>query len=80
VNFTFAEKTNSQDLSPVQRISWSITGWRRDTYLGATGRGAIGTYSGRVGFFPVDRLAAHVIKTEQDLQIAEALLPLVHDA
>jgi hypothetical protein len=30
-----------------------------------------------VGFFPLDPLAAHVVKTEQDLTIAESLLPIV---
>ncbi|MBL4793563.1 MAG: NTP transferase domain-containing protein, partial [Citromicrobium sp.] len=29
VNFTFAEKTNSQDLVPVHRIVWAVTAWRR---------------------------------------------------
>jgi len=77
VNFTFDAKTNSQDLAPVQRISWSITGWRRETYLAAATSGHTATYSGRVGFHPVGRLAGHIIKTEEDLRIAEALLPLV---
>jgi CMP-N-acetylneuraminic acid synthetase len=77
INFTFTEKTNSQDLEPVQRICWSITGWRRSTFLDAAADGRCATYAGRVGFFPVNPLAAHVIKTEQDLRIAEALLPLV---
>jgi CMP-N-acetylneuraminic acid synthetase len=80
VNFTFGEKTNSQDLEPVQRISWSITGWRRDVFLRAAEQGACATYAGRVGFFPVDRLAGLVIKTEDDLRMAEALLPLVPEA
>lgn len=73
VNFTFDEKTNSQDLKPLQRIAWSITGWRRSTYLAAAEQGKCATYAGRVGFFPVSHLAAHVIKTEEDLQLAEAL-------
>ena len=77
INFHFSEKTNSQDLEPVQRVSWSITGWRRSTYLAAVAEGRCATYSGRVGFFPVNRLAGHVIKTEDDLRMAEALLPLV---
>ncbi len=80
VNFTFSEKTNSQDLEPVQRISWSITGWRRATYLAAAAAGRCATYAGHVGFFPVNRLAGHVIKTEDDLRMAEALLPLVPGA
>lgn len=77
VNFTFAEKTNSQELEPVQRISWSITAWRRETFLAAASQGLCATYAGKVEFFPVSHLASHVIKTEEDLQIAEALLPLV---
>ncbi|HQM22933.1 MAG TPA: cytidyltransferase [Kiritimatiellia bacterium] len=80
VNFTFSQKTNSQDLKPVQRISWSITGWRRETYLIAAEAGRCATYVGRIGFFPVNRLAGHVIKTEDDLRMAEALLPLVPGA
>ena len=33
VNFRFACKTNSQELEPIQRVSWSITGWRRDVFF-----------------------------------------------
>lgn len=80
VNFTFEAKTNSQDLKPVMRVSWSITGWRREIFLAAAHSGACATYAGKVGFFPISRLAAHVIKTEDDLKIAEALLPLVPGA
>lgn len=79
VNFTFVEKTNSQDLPPVQRISWSITAWRRDAFLAATARGECATYAGKVEFYPVSSLASHVIKTEEDLRVAEALLPLVEE-
>lgn len=80
VNFTLAEKTNSQELRPVQRITWSITGWRRETYLAAAEAGTCATYAGRVGFHAVSHLAAHVIKTEEDLRFAEAVLPLMEGA
>ncbi|PVB59496.1 NTP transferase domain-containing protein [Labrenzia sp. 011] len=76
VNFTFAEKTNSQDLKPLQRITWSITGWRRSVFLGALDQGETATYHGRVGFYPVGPTAGHVIKTQMDLDIAAALLNL----
>lgn len=79
VNFSFDAKTNSQELRPVQRIGWSITGWRRDAYLAAFAAGKTATYAGRVGFYALDRLAGHIIKTEEDLHIAEALLPLCED-
>ena len=52
VNFTYNEKTNSQDLEPVQRITWSITGWKRSTYLNAFDSGKCATYSGVVGYYP----------------------------
>jgi len=74
INFTFDRKTNSQELTPVQRISWSITGWKAATYIAAYEEGECATYAGKVGFFPVDRMAGHIIKTEEDLRIAEALL------
>lgn len=79
VNFTFAEKTNSQELEPVQRITWSITGWRSSAYVAAFEAGKTATYAGTVGFFPVDRIEGHVIKTAADLEIARALAPLVTD-
>ena len=78
VNFSYSEKTNSQDLRPIQRISWSITGWRRSSYLSAIDAGKCATYAGKVDFFPINPMASHIIKTEEDLRIAEALWPLVH--
>jgi CMP-N-acetylneuraminic acid synthetase len=77
VNFTFAEKTNSQDLVPIQRIVWAATAWRRETFLAAAEAGPCATYSGRVGYFPVGRMAGHVIKTQEDLDVATALYPIL---
>lgn len=77
VNFTFAEKTNSQDLQPVRRIVWAVTAWRRTTFLAAAQNGACATYAGRVGYSSVGRMAGHVIKTQEDLDIAKALYPII---
>ncbi len=74
VNFSFDSKTNSQELEPVQRISWSITGWRAETYLGAYEEGSCATYSGTVAVRPISRLGGHIIKTEADLDIARAMV------
>ena len=79
VNFTLSEKTNSQDLPPVRRVAWSITGWRSSTYLSAFKGGQCATYAGKIGLNSINRLAGHVIKTAEDLALAEALYPLVHD-
>lgn len=77
VNFTFAEKTNSQELAPTQRVTWSITGFRTKSYVDAVEAGGIGTYNGKIGFYPVSALSGHVIKTQTDLDIAEALLSVL---
>ena len=73
VNFNYEEKTNSQDLEPVQRITWSITGWKRKVYLDAYNSGKCATYSGRVGYYPISRMAGLIIKCEEDLRMAEVL-------
>lgn len=73
INFSYDKKTNSQMLDPVQRITWSITGWKRDNYIKSYERKNCATYSGKVGYFTINKLAAHIIKTQEDLNIAEAL-------
>ncbi len=79
INFTFDEKTNSQELDPIQRICWSITGWKSEPFLSAFNSGNCATYSGKVGFYAVNSLAGHVIKTEEDLIIAQALMSIYPD-
>jgi len=77
VNFSFKAKTNSQDLQPMQRITWAATKWDKDTYLSAIQEGRIGTYSGNVGFFPVNAYSGLAIKTAEDLMIANAIREVV---
>lgn len=78
INFSFNKKTNSQDLKAVKRISWSISAWRRDAFLSAIEQKKCATYCGIIDYFPISHFASHVIKTQEDLDIAEALLPLVN--
>ncbi len=73
VNFTFERKQNSQELDPIQRVTWSLTGWKADSFMRAADEGRCATYAGRIGFYPVNRNAGHIIKTEADLNIAQAL-------
>lgn len=74
VNFSFDRKTNSQELTPIQRITWSISGWRAMKYIAAYEAGKCATYAGKVGFYPIDRMAGHIIKTEEDLLFSVAYL------
>lgn len=77
VNFTFAEKTNSQDLDPVRRIVWAVTAWKREMFLTTAQAGGCATYAGKIGYTSVSRMAGHVIKTQEDLDIAAALWPMI---
>ncbi|NSW51605.1 MAG: cytidyltransferase [Anaerolineae bacterium] len=77
VNFSFEKKQNSQELSPIQRVTWSITGWRSSSYTTAYENKRCATYAGKVGFFPIDRLGGHIIKYEEDLEIAEYYISLM---
>ena len=77
INFSFGKKTNSQELRPIQRIPWAITGWRRDTYLSACAAGQTATYSGRVEFFPLNRTAGFIVKHEEDFSLVDALFPVL---
>ena len=74
LNFSVDAKTNSQDLTPVQRITWSITGWKCGTYIDAYKSGRCATYTGRIGYFPIERAAGLIIKTEEDLSLAQAYM------
>ena len=77
VNFTVSEKTNSQDLIPMQRITWSATKWSRQLFMAAHASGKAGTYSGRIGYFAVGPYSGLAIKTSEDLEIARALRGLI---
>lgn len=77
INFSLQSKTNSQDLKPIQRITWSITGWKSENYLDNYEKDRCATYFGKVAFYAISREAGYIIKTEEDLKIAEALLPLI---
>ena len=73
VNFTYAAKTNSQDLKPIQRVTWSITYWKRDTFLERHHNEKCGTYSGKIGYFTVPLYSGLAIKTRNDLEVAQLL-------
>lgn len=64
----------TQDLSPVQLFVYSVMMWRTATFMRAFEAHGYALLSGKVGFFPVSKRTALIIKTPEDLQIAEALL------
>ncbi len=77
VNFSLGSKQNSQDLEPVKRITWGLTGWRRERYLAARSAGRTATWDGEIGTYTLNRFEGHVIKTEEDLQLAECMATII---
>lgn len=79
INFTLDEKTNSQELMPVQRITWTLSAWNGPLFLEAKQSGKCATYSGNVGIKALDRWSGHIIKRQEDMDIAEAMLAFLGD-
>ncbi|MFI0844842.1 cytidylyltransferase domain-containing protein [Mesorhizobium sp. IMUNJ 23232] len=73
LNFSFASMNATQELEPLQRISWTMTGWKARSYMDAYEAGECATFHGRVGFFPLARSSGMVVKTEEDYKIVKAL-------
>lgn len=73
LNFSRDGMDATQELVPVQRISWSLTGWRTASYLETYEAGGCATFHGRMGFFGLTRPSGLVIKYEEDYQMAKAM-------
>lgn len=73
LNFSKDGMDATQELKPVQRISWSITGWNAKTYMETFEAGGCATFHGTLGFFGLSRTSGLVIKYEDDYDMAVAL-------
>jgi len=73
LNFSSKQMDPTQKLHPIQRISWSITGWRTSSYLQQYQEGKCATFHGNMGFYELSRASGLVIKYEEDYFMAKAL-------
>ena len=73
LNFTTAEKINSQNLTPVRKVVWAITAWKRDSFLKACETGC-GVFNGSIGCFPIPKDECCDLDTLEDWAIAEGML------
>ena len=75
VNFSYEGLfAKTQDLTPVQPFVYSIMMWRYESFLRHYDKHGYALLSGKVGYFPVARESTVILKYEQDLRIAEAIL------
>jgi len=74
LNFSFnGEFAQTQDLKPVQAFVYSLMMWRAIAFLSAMAERECAMFCGKVGYYPVSKLSSVIIKTEEDLLLADAL-------
>lgn len=64
----------TQDLVPVQPFVYSLMMWRSKTFIRTFERKGYALLCGKVGFFPVSKLSATIIKKEEDLMLADYIM------
>lgn len=67
----------TQDLSPVEVFVYSVMMWRTAPFVSAYEREGHAFFVGKVGFYPVSRLSAIIIKREEDLRLVEYIVKVL---
>ena len=75
INFDASEPfAQTQQLTPVHAFVYSVMVWRTAVFRREFEAKGYAMLAGRLGYYPVSKLSAVLIKTPEDLLIAEALL------
>ena len=64
----------TQDLVPVQSFVYSVMMWRTSTFLREYEKNGYALMSGKLGYFRVSTKSSFIIKTDEDLMVAESIL------
>ena len=68
----------TQDLVAVQAFVYTVMIWRAEVFMRAFEEKGSAVLSGRVGYFPVGKPSAVIIKRQEDLMMAESLHRALH--
>ena len=74
INFSKKEKINSQFLTPVDRIAWAITAWKRDSFIQMQESGINPIFGGEIGLFSIPKDESCDLDTQEDWNIAEGMI------
>ncbi|MDR4508754.1 MAG: hypothetical protein MRJ65_11065 [Candidatus Brocadiaceae bacterium] len=75
VNFTRKEVfAQTQDLKSVQPFVYSIMMWRTKTFIELYEKQGYAFFCGRVGYYPVSKETSIIIKTKEDLILADCMM------
>lgn len=64
----------TQDLIPVQPFVYSVMMWRKEIFKKTFEKKGAAFFCGKVGYYPVEKLSTIIIKTAQDLRLANFIL------
>lgn len=75
VNFDIKEVfAQTQDLTPVQPFVYSVMMWKAAAFVKEFEKKGHAFFCGKTGYFPVGKLAAVIIKKQEDLMLADYLM------
>ncbi len=78
LNFSRSQKIPTQTLTPIQLITWALSGWKSESFMASYRRHSAEepgpTFCGNTGVFPMDRIQALDADTWDDLYMIEACL------
>ena len=74
LNFTFAEKINSQLLEPIEKVVWALTAWKRESFMKFQMNGENPVFGGKVGKYAIPKDESCDLDTEEDWRIAEGVI------
>ena len=75
INFRMEEMfAQTQDLKPVQSFVYSIMMWRSRTFMDAYETCGHALFCGKVGYYPVSKKSALIVKTGEDLLLADFIM------
>jgi hypothetical protein len=68
----------TQELTPVQPLVYSVMMWRTVPFIREFEEKGCSFFCGNFGLHPVGRLSAFIIKTEDDLLLAEGVMRVIN--
>lgn len=75
INFRMEEIfAQTQDLEPVKPFVYSIMMWRSRTFIDTYEKRGHALFCGKVGYYPVSKKSTLIVKTEEDIQLADYIM------
>jgi len=75
VNYDLKEPfAKTQDLEPLDRFVYSVMMWNADSFLKEYSARQRAFFVGKVGFFPVSKMSAMIVKNQEDVELCKYII------